>query len=568
VRSLLVGSAALLSFLTALAAATAPSGPAPERGGPGGNFDWVVGNGSGGPPQTFILDTTYCVIVNEQQTVMETVIGGRVDVRNLTVRGNGVIQIQGPNPCVIVATGTITIDGQILAFGANNRGVSTLDTTDLPEPGGAGAAGGGAGGTGNWRTGRATEHGGNGFGAFDAAGRGGVGGESGYNPAWPGDQDDQHRRPGGGGGGTFGHDFPRPAGIVPGYTNPHACPDQIRNGLDAERGFDGYPFAVGAVSGLRPPPGGDPGPRPFTDGDPRNDFWGTMVLPNGGTLHGELAHPWAGAGGGAGGNAIVSNSFPEIPFSPTGDEKGAGGGGGGGSLTMFAVGSIVFGPEGRIDASGGTGGGGENSQAGDITHIGGGSGGGSGGHVVLESQATIDFSRCQTTSNPPAGIYALGGQGGAGKNNLGGATPGGIPTSPANDAFPAYFYPNTSSPCGVVAGHDGYTFSNSMDPDGPQVVICAGGDGGPGIVQLHVTSLDDILPPTAPGENIYKMIKPPPVQSLPAVGVSSYDRINRPVTWNRMVPQLGLLPPSGGAWADAGAPPVPTLDLLRLPGGF
>src|SRR5262249_15826062 len=162
--------------------------------------------------------------------------------------------------------------------------------------------------------------------------------------------------------------------------------------------------------------------------------------------------PWAGEGGGAGGNAIVSNSFPTTPFDPAGDEKGAGGGGGGGSLTILSLGPITFGARGRIIASGRAGGGGANSFAGGSTPSGGGAGGGSGGHVILQTASQIDLRNTVSNTNggnPAGGIYALGGNGGAGKNNVGGAQPGGFPAAPTTDALPPNSYPNSSAPCGV-----------------------------------------------------------------------------------------------------------------------
>jgi len=271
-------------------------------------------------------------------------------------------------------------------------------------------------------------------------------------------------------------------------------------------------------------------------------------------IRGELDHPWAGAGGGGGGNAINSNTFPERPFDPTADEIGAGGGGGGGGVTLFALGAIEFGPAGRIDASGGTGGGGENSlQTGAVTHIGGGSGGGSGGHVVLQSSERIDLSRCSSSSHPPGGIYALGGEGGAGKNNLGGAIPGGLAVGAAADALPPDSYPAATSPCGVVQGRAGYTFTNDF-PD-HSVVICAGGDGGPGIVQLHTPSPSDVIPPQGPGENIYTIVQPPPVSSLPATGVPSYRTINDPARWASMFPAWGMRSRATSTWSPIHADP-------------
>jgi hypothetical protein len=545
----------------------------PGHGGPGGNFDWVVGNPGGGRPHVLVLDTTYSVIVNETQTMTETVVRGRVDVRNMTVYENGVLVVEGPSPLFVTATGTIRIDGKIIAKGKSNLSVGTLNTTNITEPGAAGGPGGGSGGNGNPRTGESSPKGQNGFGAFAGPDLGGEGGESAYNPGFPQDSDDTHRRPAGGGGGRFGHDFLRPAGIVSGYTNPNACPDQGKVGFDAESGFSGYPGdtrfagAIGVTTNATPPVGGRPGPGPFTDRDPANDFWGTLTTLGGNVIRGELDRTWAGAGGGGGGNAIVSNHFPTTPFDPTGDEKGAGGGGGGSGVTLFALGPIVFGTAGRIDASGGTGGGGENSlQSGDITHIGGGSGGGSGGHVVLESSSRIDFSQCSATTTPPGGVYALGGEGGAGKNDIGGARPSGIQMPPQLDALPPNSYPSATAPCGVVQGQAGYEFTNSLgDPqsyaDFPYVVICAGGDGGPGIVQLHTPSPSDVIPPQNPGDSIYTIIQPPPVSSLPATGVPSYRTINDPSRWSSMFPSWGLHSRATSTWS----PIVPDPHGLRLP---
>src|SRR6185436_7225853 len=115
---------------------------------------------------------------------------------------------------------------------------------------------------GNGRTRASSPKGQNGFGAFAMPDGGGEGGESAYNPGWPADSDDAHRRPAGGGGGRFGHDFLRPAGIAAGYVNPNACPDQGRIGFDAEPGFSGYPGdsqyagAIGVMTGATPPVGG------------------------------------------------------------------------------------------------------------------------------------------------------------------------------------------------------------------------------------------------------------------------------------------------------------------------
>lgn len=537
---------------------------------PPGNFNWKIGNDQ--PPSntnhpTIILDTSFSIINNDNQTAQETVVNGRVDIHDLHVTASGTLVIQGPNPCTILVAGSALIEGEINLRGNNNLSVATLNTTNQPEPGASGKAGGGTGGTGNYLTSQSTPAGGPGFGAWNVAGGGGAGGESAYDPHWP-NSSDQFRRPAGGGGGTFGHDFLRPKLIVTNYQNVNSCPDQQVIGYDAEQGFPGYPGAIGVLSGASPPQGGLPGARPFFDNDPTNDFWGTMLTASGQLIQGELTRPWAGEGGGAGGNAIVSNSFPTTPFDPAGDEKGAGGGGAGGSLTILSLGPITFGARGRIIASGGTGGGGENSFAGDITHIGGGSGGGSGGHIILQTASQIDIRNVVSNSNggnPPGGMFALGGNGGAGKNNVGGSRPGGFPAVPTADALPPpNSYPSGSALCGVSGStntnNPGYPsgFTNSEDPDGPvEVVICAGGDGGPGLIQLHTPLLTDILiPGVATGENIYTLIKPPPVGSFLPTGVSTYTAINSPTTWDHMLPIFGRRSQAISKWISLGSASV------------
>ncbi len=94
-------------------------------------------------------------------------------------------------------------------------------------------------------------------------------------------------------------------------------------------------------------------------------------------------------GGGGGGDAIPSVTFPSIPFGPSSDEKGAGGGGGGG-LGILISSYIGIGPTGHIRADGGNGGAGENTFF--FNRVGGGSGGGSGGSIVLQAH-TIDLSQ-------------------------------------------------------------------------------------------------------------------------------------------------------------------------------
>jgi hypothetical protein len=206
----------------------------------------------------------------------------------------------------------------------------------------------------------------------------------------------------------------------------HPVPSDPSNlGLVATAGKDGSPTGLGAVSQLAPAVGGAAGPAVFSDPDPSNDFWGRMRTPAGFVL-GEAQRPSGGHGGGAGGDASNTDDYPAV-FSPSGDEKGAGGGGGGG-LAVIKARRIVVGAAGRIVADGGDGGGGENTIFFD--RIGGGSGAGSGGWLVLQA-LEIDLSAAQEDA-----LSALGGRGGVGANNV-------------------------------------------LD------AIGAGGNGGPGVIQLH-----------------------------------------------------------------------------------
>jgi hypothetical protein len=153
-------------------------------------------------------------------------------------------------------------------------------------------------------------------------------------------------------------------------------------------------------------------------------------------------------------------------------------------------------------ARGGHGGGGENTNF--LDRVGGGSGGGSGDHVVLESAAFIDMS--QVPAGPAVrAILATGGEGGAGASDQGGSSTGF--EKPQNlDACPPG-YPKTG--LNACLGH----------------VHGAGGDGGPGIIQLHTPrglSGGDILLP--PGKTLADLCQPVPVYTtasdwlLPSIG--------------------------------------------------
>ncbi len=452
--------------------------------------DWYIG-----PGQTVIFNTVSSLLTlgqlaitadpafpnnpaNEPSalfapTLQRTVDGGIVSVRHFYVEEGGVLKIEGPNPFVLDARGDVWIRGRIIADGQSSSGVTTLNTTNIPEPGAPGHAGGGRGGSGSPLVAASSPGGTAGDGAFGLPNAGGQGGETG----WSTNATIERRRGAGGGGGRTGADVLFSATQF----------DQRRIGYDAEPGFSRGALAHhvadnGALSGPAGPQGGAVGASPFVDGDPTNDFFGVARDDaTGRFVVGELARPWAGAGGGGGGDAslVPGGVWPNPTFSPFADEKGAGGGGGGGSVRLTALGSILFGDAGQISARGGTGGGGENTSF--LNRVGGGSGGGSGGHVVLECATRIDLrakspvnlgDTYTTVPNSAANNWAinvLGGQGGAGAGDLGGAIQlptGQRETLPTNDACPSGYPLTGPNACrGLVQG--------------------AGGDGGPGIIQLH-----------------------------------------------------------------------------------
>lgn len=486
------------------------------QGGPGGVFDWRIRPLPGGSATVF--DTSFQLITSADQTATQAVINGIIDVRDFIVDEGATLEFRGPNPVTIKATGTVRINGKVLIRGTSSRGVYTFDSTSIPEPGASGNGGGGKGGAGNYLTSQSTPAGENGFGPFDVPNGGGFGGETGFSASGGIDG----RRGAGGGGGSF-------ARYMPLATNA-ACPDQSVIGLDVENGAPGGVSANGAIYGVgQRPRGGLAGPSPFGDSTTDNDFWGTMIR---GTqvVRGELNGPRPGSGGGGGGNSCATSSFPTTPFSPTGDEKGCGGGGGGGALTILAIGDVVFGLKGRIDAGGGTGGGGENTNG--INRVGAGSGGGSAGHIIIQSAGDIDFSACSSAAGNLGGIYATGGQGGEGANGAGGANPGGIPTTPNLDMLPPNAY--APSPTCAVTG-------NTVG-----VITGCGGDGGPGIIQLHVSALSRIRPPTLPSITLATVMKPNPFGSTPS-------NVTTPAAWNQLLPIFGSRSVSQSKWIPLGS---------------
>lgn len=466
-------------------------------GGPGGDFDFEVPAGI-----DFVFDTTSQAMTggpNFLPTTVVTAVGGVVNVRNMRIGDGAVLKFIGPNPVTILVSGKLEIFGRIEVTGNSSIGVVNLNSTNIPEPGAAGQCGGGDGGDGSPLTNSSSPQGARGQGPFGIADTGGEGGETGA-----GGGSTSSRRPGGGGGGVFGRDQLDP---VTGQQ------DESQIGLNAEDGFPGSSAAFGALDPaamISPPRGGVHAPSPFIDGIASNDFWGLRVNATTQTVEkGELNNPFAGSGGGGGGDAANITStgqFPVVPFNTGGDEKGGGGGGGGGALTILTIGDIYFGPLGRITVRGGTGGGGENT--GGIDRVGGGSGGGAGGHLILQTASVIDLrdslAGVGTPKIQPAALDARGGQGGAGAGNVGGATAGAkgsLETTPSKDACP-------DSSLGCLGNR-----------------VCAGGDGGPGIIQLHTpTGAAGILVPTS-GQPMATVSTPLPLDDIvPIFGRTSAAR--------------------------------------------
>ncbi|MCY2960319.1 MAG: hypothetical protein NTY35_09155 [Planctomycetota bacterium] len=526
-------------------------------GGPGGNFDWRVTQLPGGG--TTILNTAFSVIQNDAQTATQTIVSGQVDVRNLIIDQGGILDIRGPFPCVIRASGNVTINGKLLVRGVSNRGVSTFNSTNLPESGGAGNGGGGRGGTGNILTTQSSPIGETGVGAFDQANGGGAGGETGYNSS----TDVNFRRGAGGGGGSLGAPMILFTPTTP--FNVNGCPDQRFLGLDSEDGSLGSLQASGAISGPgQRPRGGTKGPRPFLDANPDNDFFGLMRVGSA-IVRGELGRAWAGAGGGGGGNCVQAASFPNPMWSAASDEKGSGGGGGGGSLTILCLGDVVFGANGRIDAGGGTGGGGENTSG--VNRVGAGSGGGSGGHVIIQVGKTIDFRLTRTNQaleRDKGGIWTKGGQGGEGRDGNGGAGPNGVETGVTADRLPRDHYVTanggiaTPAPCAVAATGNAALGPTAGVSAGEGIAGC-GGDGGPGIIQLHAPTLADILVPTFAGENLTACLKPNPIGSTIRFGATALEctsNVNTPAQWNQLLPGFGRISKAQSKWIALGSTSV------------
>ncbi len=412
---------------------------------------------------------------------------------------------RGSNPLVILATGSVLIEGKIDVSGANGASDNWFDSAIVPVAGGSGGTGGGKGGDGHpvdpplygtptsivTPTFGASGHGpGN-------KGLGGGGGQNGCTLPWAGFAGldcagyattlGDGSRGAGGGGGSLNVFFP----IAP--EDPFTPVSGRRGGIgignhlpivydptlpfapepDAYSGLPGNPtnavaipnpnptFAAAHAAGLIWDSGaqfdttttwaqskrvtlfGNAGVPIFTDADPTNNFMGPG---------GECEAYVGGQGGGAGASrteglslqchlALMSANLPLTVL----DARGGGGGGGGGVIVIQAAGPIeLTGPSAKIDAKGGDGGGGEGTSSSGRAGAG---AGGSGGAVILQSGTNVIMSGA---SLPPVVIDVSGG---CGSN--------------------AVTLTNNST-------------SGTTGGDANVLQVADGGPGGPGIVQFHV----------------------------------------------------------------------------------
>ncbi len=190
-----------------------------------------------------------------------------------TLRAFGVLPLR-------IQTQNLVVDGTLDLSGFSAPVAPPINSANIPEVGALGGPGAGVGGTGSPQTTASSPQGGTGSGPISAPRRGGTGGESDYSPTGsPGQV--ELRRPGGGGGGALAADVP--------FAGSSQAPPNI--GLQAQRGKNGHPQALGLLSLAAPPKGGPMGSRSFLDPDPDNDFFGQKLLSSGQIIQGELAFP-------------------------------------------------------------------------------------------------------------------------------------------------------------------------------------------------------------------------------------------------------------------------------------
>jgi hypothetical protein len=146
-------------------------------------------------------------------------------------------------------------------------------------------------------------------------------------------------------------------------------------------------------------------------------------------------------------------------------------------------------------------------------------------------------------------------------NDYGGAKAGGNSTIPNHDALPPNHYPSSGSnqgPCAVDGNNVGNPGNPSTNPNnlvsgtGPiDVAYNCGGDGSPGIIQLHAPTLANILPPTGLA-SIALCVRPPPIGSTPG-NVNDPAVVNNPVDWDQLLPIFGRFSKAQSKWISLGA---------------
>jgi hypothetical protein len=423
---------------------------------------------------------------NGANTFNQVVTGGRIYCRNLVLNPGSILRFEGPNPARIFATGFVDLRGTIQGLGFDAQDQSSLQSA-TSIAGASGNLGGGDGGVAspsNVIT-QPDIKGGDGFGPNDLSNFGGDGGESGY-----GTVSDVNRRVGGGGGGvTNSQLIVAPAQFhqgqnhspivnqgspqaVPPLTLAYASPGNEGTVIVNDNPTTG---ARSCVTNISPPLGGPIGDSLFLDTTPTNNFFGVRQQNPTTLIMGELSAPTAGSGGGAGGDSIRHVNFP-AGFTQTNNMRGASGAGGGGLIEIKCLGVFSVIGNGRVTVAGGTGARGEQRPS-DPRGVAGGSGGGSGGMIIVESATRYDFTQAAVNPSAPttqiAPIFqAEGGLGGPGANGNG-------------NAYGSF-----------ASG------------------LAGGGNGGHGIVQIHLSSTligDDILLRPAPFvQNINQVARPNP----------------------------------------------------------
>jgi len=392
------------------------------------------------PSGTRVSVDTGLVVLRTIQGHFAHAVDGRLRVNSFTVEDGALLVVTGPYPLRVIAREKISIFGSIDVSGKGGIDADSsfessptfqLSFSTEPEIGGVGGPGAGSGGNASVMTLASTARGTNGVDAFGKR-EGGGGGESGFGASPTAttlgtiiNSHPRFRIGAGGGGGAFGPDATA--------TTPVSLSIL---GLVAEPGTGGAPLAMGAL-GHSSPLGGLVGRSPFHDGDTSNDFWGVgLDQETGELIQGELDQLQGGMGGGGGGDSVRSLTFPNPNFDKFSEDKGGAGGGGGGAIHLRAQGRIslfneLTGSQGSIAANGGRGARGQLIRFNNnfFFKSGPGGGGGSGGHIVLESATSIELG------SSAEALQARGGRGGP-SSNFGG-------------------------------------------PEGK------GGNGGPGVIQLH-----------------------------------------------------------------------------------